>query len=101
MIRRQVGGIGSPGETLMQARHFLLRSFGTVAFLAMAAIGSAHAAPLLIVGNDEKLLWDDDGKPIVSANGKDTVQIIDLANPESPKVLATLPLKNSVVGPPV
>src|SRR5439155_20601482 len=36
-----------------------------------------------------------------SAPGKDTVLIVDLANPESPKIVATLPLKNSIVGPPV
>src|SRR4029078_3931797 len=46
-------------------------------------------------------LWDDQGKPVVSPAGKDSVVILDLANPESPKVVANLPLKNSVVGPPV
>lgn len=55
----------------------------------------------MIVGNDEKVWWDDDGKTILSAPGKDTVLIVDLANPESPKIVATLPLKNSIVGPPV
>ncbi|TAI60872.1 hypothetical protein CWO89_38315 [Bradyrhizobium sp. Leo170] len=55
----------------------------------------------MIVGLDEKLLWDDDGKPILSAPGKDQVLILDLANPENPKTAASLPLKNSVVGPPV
>ncbi|MBI5128520.1 MAG: beta-propeller fold lactonase family protein [Rhodopseudomonas palustris] len=54
----------------------------------------------MIVGNDEKLVWDADGKPVLSAAGKDNVLIVDLANPESPKIVATLPLKNSVVGPP-
>ncbi|MCK1710562.1 YncE family protein, partial [Bradyrhizobium sp. 143] len=55
----------------------------------------------MIVGNDEKLLWDDDGKPALSAAGKDSVLIVDLVDPESPKIVATLPLKNSIVGPPV
>ncbi|MCA6105825.1 lactonase family protein [Bradyrhizobium cenepequi] len=55
----------------------------------------------MIVGLDEKLLWDDAGKPILSAPGKDQVLILDLANPENPKTVASLPLKNSVVGPPV
>ncbi len=55
----------------------------------------------MIVGLDEKLLWDDDGKPILAAPGKDQVLIVDVADPESPKVVASLPLKNSVVGPPV
>jgi DNA-binding beta-propeller fold protein YncE len=55
----------------------------------------------MIVGLDEKLLWDDDGKPILSAPGKDQVLIVDVADPESPKIVGSLPLKNSVVGPPV
>jgi DNA-binding beta-propeller fold protein YncE len=60
-----------------------------------------RAAPYMIVGNDEKLLFDNDGKPLLSPVGKDSVLIVDLANPEAPKIVANLPLKNSVVGPPV
>jgi hypothetical protein len=71
------------------------------AFLAAIGLNLAHAAPLMIVGNDEKLLWDDNGKPIISPAGKDSVLIVDLAEPENPKIVANLPLKNSVVGPPV
>jgi DNA-binding beta-propeller fold protein YncE len=55
----------------------------------------------MIVGNDEKVWWDDDGKTVLSAPGKDSVLIVDLANPEDPKIVANLPLKNSIVGPPV
>ena len=40
-------------------------------------------------------------KPVLSAPGKDSVLIVDLANPEDPKIVANLPLKNSIVGPPV
>jgi DNA-binding beta-propeller fold protein YncE len=72
-----------------------------VILLCSSSVNLVHAKPFMIVGNDEKLLWDDDGKPILSAAGKDTVLIVDLANPESPKIVATLPLKNSIVGPPV
>jgi DNA-binding beta-propeller fold protein YncE len=64
-------------------------------------LSSALAKPFMIVGLDEKILWDDDGKPILSLPGKDQVLIVDLANPESPKIVASLPLENSVVGPPV
>jgi DNA-binding beta-propeller fold protein YncE len=61
----------------------------------------ALAKPFMIVGLDEKILWDDEGKPILAADGKDQVLIIDLANPEDPKIVVSLPLKNSIVGPPV
>jgi DNA-binding beta-propeller fold protein YncE len=78
-----------------------IRLVAAMLALAFSITGSAKAAPFMIVGNDEKLLWDDDGKPILSPPGKDSVLIVDLANPEAPKIVANLPLKNSVVGPPV
>src|SRR4051794_8236038 len=63
---------------------------------------NARAEPFMIVGNDEKVTWDDEGKLIVvSPAGRDNVLIVDLANPEDPKIVANLPLKNSIVGPPV
>ncbi|HET6839385.1 MAG TPA: YncE family protein [Bradyrhizobium sp.] len=76
-------------------------TLGAAVLLCGAGLTFAHAKPFMIVGNDEKVWWDDDGKPVLSPSGKDTVLIVDLANPESPKIVATLPLKNSVVGPPV
>jgi DNA-binding beta-propeller fold protein YncE len=71
----------------------------SLALLATAAI-PARAAPYMIVGNDEKPGTDAQGKPIVNPTGKDTVLIVDLAKPEDPKIVATLPLENSLVGPP-
>jgi WD40 repeat protein len=62
---------------------------------------AAQAAPFMIVGNDEKVVFDSDGKAVLSPPGKDSVLIVDLANPLDPKIVANLPLKNSVVGPPV
>jgi DNA-binding beta-propeller fold protein YncE len=69
--------------------------------LAGSNLHLAYAKPFMIVGLDEKTLWDADGKAILAPDGKDAVLIVDLANPESPKIAASLPLKNSVVGPPV
>jgi DNA-binding beta-propeller fold protein YncE len=62
---------------------------------------AAQAAPYMIVANDEKLVWDDQGKPVLSPPGRDSVVILDLAEPEAPKIVANLPVKNSIVGPPV
>ena len=64
-------------------------SLATAIMLGSTALSVAHAAPFMIVGNDEK------------PAGKDSVLIVDLANPENPKIVANLPLENSVVGPPV
>jgi hypothetical protein len=44
---------------------------GQPRFLYGSGVKLAHAAPLMIVGNDEKLLWDDNGKPIISPAGKE------------------------------
>jgi DNA-binding beta-propeller fold protein YncE len=77
----------------------LWHAAATAAGLLLAA-NTALAAPYMIVGNDEKVLWDDQGKSIISPSGKDTVQIVDLAKPEAPKIVATLQLENSIVGPP-
>jgi dipeptidyl aminopeptidase/acylaminoacyl peptidase len=76
-------------------------SLGAAILLCSSSLNLAHAKPFMIVGNDEKASWDDDGKMVLSPAGKDSVLIVDLANPESPKIVASLPLKNSVVGPPV
>ncbi len=83
----------------MNAR-VLLRAAGAACMLSLCA-AAVNAAPLMIIGCDEKLLWDDNGKPVLSPPGKDSVVILDLADPLNPKIVASLPLKNSVVGPPV
>ncbi|HEV7634801.1 MAG TPA: YncE family protein, partial [Bradyrhizobium sp.] len=74
---------------------------GAAILLCGSSFHLAHAKPFMIVGNDEKVTWDDDGKTVLAAPGKDSVLIVDLASPENPKIVATLPLKNSIVGPPV
>ncbi len=71
-----------------------------VSALLAAAPVAARAAPFMIVGDDEKVLWDDHGGTVLRPTGKDNVLIIDLAEPENPKIVANLPLENSIVGPP-
>lgn len=72
------------------------------AALVAALAGGAHAAQaqLLISGNDEKIVWDDEGKIVTRPPGKDTVSIIDIGNRTKPRIVANLPIMNSVVGPP-
>lgn len=86
----------------MLASRLVRLSLGAAVLLSGAGfLNAALAKPFMIVGLDEKIVWDDDGKPILSAPGKDQVLIVDVANPENPRIVASLPLKNSVVGPPV
>jgi DNA-binding beta-propeller fold protein YncE len=73
--------------------------------VALAVTGCATAGPvgaeLMIVGNDEKITWDDAGKPVFLPPGKDTVSIVDISDRENPRIVANLPLTNSIFGPPV
>jgi DNA-binding beta-propeller fold protein YncE len=79
-----------------------LKALKLAAIVGVAlGVTAARAAPFMIVGNDEKVIWDADGKTVLSPPGKDSVLIVDLADPLNPKIVANLPLKNSVVGPPV
>jgi DNA-binding beta-propeller fold protein YncE len=66
----------------------------------LAMTSAVHAAPFMIVGDDEKPGTDAQGKPVVNPSGADAVLIVDLANPEAPKIVVSLPLENSIVGPP-
>ncbi|HLZ65573.1 MAG TPA: beta-propeller fold lactonase family protein [Aliidongia sp.] len=74
----------------------------SAALLAVTALLAplGARADLLVVGNDEKIVWDDAGKPINQPPGNDTVTILDLAKPAQPATIATLKLENTVVGPP-
>ena len=66
----------------------------------LASIATAQAAPFMIIGDDAKADYDAAGKPVVNATGQDAILIIDIAKPEEPKIVANLPLENSIVGPP-
>lgn len=68
------------------------------ALLSSGGVG----AQLLITGNDEKVSVDAaTGKTITHPPGKDTVSIIDIANATKPKIIANLPMMNTITGPPV
>jgi DNA-binding beta-propeller fold protein YncE len=79
--------------------------FASAVAVAMAAsLWGGTTAPafgqILIVGNDEKQGWDENAKPIFKEPGKDTLSVIDISKPEAPRIASTIPLMNSVVGPP-
>src|SRR5690349_18465082 len=69
---------------------------------ALLMPGDATRAQLLITGNDEKVSFDENtGKTITHPAGKDTVSIIDIADPAKPKIVVNLQLMNTITGPPV
>jgi len=64
---------------------------GAAILLCSSGLHPAYAKPFMIVGSDEKVWWDDDGKPVLSAPGKDTVLIGflgPLSNPQTTQALA-------------
>ncbi len=63
----------------MPANRAVGLSLGAAILLCSSSLDLARANPFMIVGNDEKVWWDDDGKPVLSAPGKDAVLIVDLA----------------------
>ncbi|HML10138.1 MAG TPA: hypothetical protein VK432_04705 [Stellaceae bacterium] len=72
------------------------------ALLAAAYValgGIANAQQLMIVGNDQKPQFAD-GKVTIGEPGHDTLSVIDISKPATPRIVATIPLDNTIVGPP-
>ena len=71
-----------------------------IAAIFIACLGTPALADLMIVGGDNKVAFD--GPNIVfEAPGSDVVSVVDIgADPANPKIIANLPLMNSVFGPP-
>jgi DNA-binding beta-propeller fold protein YncE len=77
----------------------MLRILAAAALTAMMAFAATARAQYLIVGNDEKIVFKD-GKPVLSLPGKDTVSIIDISDRAKPRIVVSLQLENSIIGPP-
>jgi len=81
-----------------------MKGLSRLAFLVVTAaplLAPGAQAQLIISGNDEKQTWDAAGKQINNPPGNDTVSIIDIKDRAKPRIVASLPLMNTVVGPPV
>jgi DNA-binding beta-propeller fold protein YncE len=81
-------------------RHCELIAAALAVSIALGGFTITAHAQYLITGNDEKSLYDAAGKPILNPPGKDTVSIIDIRERAKPRIIATLPMENSLVGPP-
>ena len=78
-----------------------MRTAKTLALaLTLVLLPLVADAQLMIIGNDDKLAFDKTGKQIRRPPGKDSISIVDISSPEAPKIVANLPLMNSIVGPP-
>lgn len=84
-------------------RIFSLTLLAAAALLAACATpGAAPGKPeYMLVGIDNKVTWDAAGKLQLLPPGKDSVTIVDIgSDPANPKIVASLPLMNSIFGPP-
>lgn len=79
---------------------FLRLALAAAAVAPVLSFATGAAAQLLVIGNDEKQSFVD-GKTVMNPPGKDTVLIVDIAHRTKPRIVASLPLMNTVVGPPV
>src|SRR5262245_28816792 len=84
--------------------HVFGRLRASLAVAMVNALFGAASTPAfsqtLIVGNDEKIGWDESGKQTTREPGHDTLSVIDISKPEAPRITATIPLINSIAGPP-
>jgi DNA-binding beta-propeller fold protein YncE len=78
----------------MNRRAALMMSCGLLA--ATPAFASIHD---ILIGLDEKITYDANGQ-VNGAPGKDAVVVLDVSNPAKPHIRASLPLMNSLLGPP-
>jgi DNA-binding beta-propeller fold protein YncE len=74
--------------------------FAAVAVAVAIGPATCAQAQIILSGNDEKATYTDAGQMIVHPPGKDTLSIIDIGNRTKPRILANLPLINTLVGPP-
>jgi DNA-binding beta-propeller fold protein YncE len=78
----------------MNMRAALLMSCGLLT--ATPALASIHD---ILIGLDSKVTYGANGQ-VNGAPGNDAVLIVDVSNPAKPRIRASLPLMNSLLGPP-
>ena len=88
----------------MNMRMTLLRSCGRVglglAFCGLLAVTPAFAGSHdVLIGLDQKVTIGANGQ-VNGPPGKDAVLVVDISNPAKPHIRASLPLMNSLLGPP-
>ncbi|HEX3954832.1 MAG TPA: hypothetical protein VHW90_14740, partial [Stellaceae bacterium] len=78
------------------------RLYMAAALSAIALVFGSRAAPaqIMIIGLDEKPGWDASGKPSPHEPGHDSLAIVDMSKPDAPRIIATIPLMNTIIGPP-
>jgi DNA-binding beta-propeller fold protein YncE len=90
-------------ETALRKSPSLLVALAAAAALSACATATPPSGKpeFMPVGIDTKVVFADDGDVTLLAPGKDVVAIVDIGtDPAKPRIVASLPLMNSVFGPP-
>src|SRR6201989_2035724 len=75
-------------------------AFGAMCLAGFVGGGVAQAGTNdLLIGIDNKVTYGPQGQ-INGAPGNDAVLVVDISDPAKPKIRASLPLTNSLLGPP-
>jgi DNA-binding beta-propeller fold protein YncE len=70
------------------------------AAVMVVGLGAPEArAQLMIIGNDQKPKIEN-GNNVMQPPGHDTLSIVDMSKPAALRIVATIPLDNTIVGPP-
>ncbi|HEV2188829.1 MAG TPA: hypothetical protein VGR70_16580 [Stellaceae bacterium] len=65
----------------------------------LVVLGLPARAQLMIVGNDQKVKLEN-GTNTMQPPGHDTLSIIDMSKPANLRIVATIPMDNTIIGPP-
>jgi len=65
----------------------------------LAATPALASTSDILIGMDEKIVYGPNG-PVNGPPGKDAVLVVSIANPAAPKIRGSIPLMNSLLGPP-
>ena len=79
---------------------FVAPAAAVLAGALISGVSTSAYSQTMIVGNDEKPGWDEQGKPITREPGHDTLTVVDISKPDMPQIATTIPLINSIAGPP-
>lgn len=76
-----------------------LTKIALAAATIILGLETAASAQVMIIGNDQKVKFDN-GVNTMQPPGKDTLSIVDIAKPAEPRIAATIPMDNTIAGPP-
>jgi len=73
---------------------------GVLGSLAILTTAASATAQIMVVGIDRKFAYDDKAVRQALSPGQDQVMFFDIKDPAKPKLIGSLDLENSILGPP-